>query len=531
MARFATVSLFLCIFAWAEADARRPSTPGRPDAAFTLTESSLAEMRAAMERGQTTSHAIVQAYLDRIATYDGTLHASISINPQALADADDRDRERARGKIRGPLHGIPVALKDNIQTTTMRTTAGALAFAAFTPPYDATLTANLRKAGAVILAKTGMTELANWVAAAMPNNYNAITGQAVNPYGASIDPGGSSSGIGTAANLWAANIGTETSGSILTPATQTGLVGLKPTVGRVSRYGVIPIVTDQDTPGPMAKFVADVALLLGVLEGTAPDPHDPATERCSSPPHHDYSRFLDRKRLRGARIGVPRAYYYQRLARTARVAVDDAIALLSAQGATIVDPADLPSIVDPRPAQNLAQWEICAGDGRSKENDADCSVVLKYGMKRDFNQWLRSLGRAAPVATLSALRMWNRVHAAGGAVRYGQAALDISDEMDLDADRARYEADRSKDLALTATHGIDEVMHRYTLDALLFGGSSGAAVGARAGYPSIVVPWVTDPEPFGITFTGGACSEPTLIGLGYAFEQATHRRRPPPQYP
>ena len=233
---------------------------------------------------------------------------------QCAREADELDRERAAGRLRGPLHGIPIALKDNIHTTDMPTTGGALAFDGFVPPYEATLTKNLRDAGAIIIAKTGMTELANCIAGAptpMPTNYNAVGGFGFNPYDPRRDPrpssdgrpvlatGGSSSGIGTAANFWAANVGTETSGSILSPSNQNMLVGIKPTVGRVSRYGVIPITADQDTAGPMAKSVMDAAILLGVLEGAQPDPNDPATSSCTPPPGRDYTRTLRPNGLAG----------------------------------------------------------------------------------------------------------------------------------------------------------------------------------------------------------------------------------------
>src|SRR5581483_3401524 len=261
--------------------------------AFNVIEASIPDMQKAMKEGRTTSREIVTQYLVRIAKYEDKLHAAITVNPKALEEAEQLDRERARGKIRGPLHGIPIALKDNIHTTDMPTTGGALAFDGFVPPYEATLTTNLRKAGAVIIAKTTMTELANWVAGPptpMPGNYSALGGYGMNPYDPRRDPrdssfdgrpalpsGGSSSGVGTAANLWAANVGTETSGSILNPANQNMLVGIKPTVGRISRYGVIPITADQDTPGPLAKSVTDAAILLGALENATPDPNDRAT--------------------------------------------------------------------------------------------------------------------------------------------------------------------------------------------------------------------------------------------------------------
>ena len=258
---------------------------------FDVVESTIPAMQAAMKEGRVTSRDLVLLSLARIATWEDRLHAVITVNPRALAEADALDSERKAGKVRGPLHGIPVAVKDNIQTADLPTTGGTLAFDGWVPPADATLVKNLRAAGAVILAKTQLTELANWVAASpqpMPNNYNGLNGWGFNPYDARRDPreatfdgrpalntGGSSSGAGTAASFWAANVGTETSGSILSPSNQSMLVGIKPTVGRISRTGVIPITADQDTPGPMARSVTDAAILLGVLEGTAPDPADP----------------------------------------------------------------------------------------------------------------------------------------------------------------------------------------------------------------------------------------------------------------
>jgi len=541
---------------------------------FTVVEATIAEMRAAMEQGRVTSRELVQQYLVRIATYEDRLHAAITVNPRALEEAEARDRERAQGRVRGPLHGIPVALKDNVHTTDMRTTGGALAFESLVPPYEATLTKNLRDAGAIILAKTTLTELENWVAGAptpMPGNYNAVNGQGYNPYDPRKDPreatfdgrpalntGGSSSGAGTAANFWAANVGTETSGSILSPSNQNMLAGIKPTVGRISRYGVIPITADQDTAGPMAKSVSDVAIMLGALESPSPDPNDPATRTCMPPPNRDYTRFLNRDGLRGARVGIPRAFYYNRvtppgesdprggLADDQKKALDAAIAVLKAQGAVVVDPADIPSVVDPDPKNNFLLWGQCSGVNEGRGKDENCSVDLKYGMKRDFNKWLASLGDAAPLKTLSDLRAFNTAHQKAGAIKYGQSNLDISDEMDLERDRARYEADRAKDIRLGGTHGIDEIMKAERLDALVFPGASGAAIAAKPGYPTVIVPHAlvanaptpafppgfdARPGPFGVSFTGMACSEPRLIELAYAFEQATKKRVPPSQFP
>ncbi|HEY2381599.1 MAG TPA: amidase family protein [Terriglobia bacterium] len=547
MKRFLTFVLLLSLSALAARAQKR---------SFSVIEATIPDMQRAMKEKRVTSREIVQQYLARIAAYDDKLRATITVNPNALKEAEELDRERARGRLRGPLHGIPIALKDIIQTTNMPTTGGALAFDGFTPPYEATLTKHLRDAGAIIIAKTSLTELANWVAGAptpMPTNYNPISRYGLNPYDprrdpressdgrAALFPGGSSSGIGTAANFWAANVGTETSGSILTPSNATMLVGIKPTVGRISRYGVIPITADQDTPGPMAKSVADAAILLGVLEGKSADPNDAATNRCPRPPNNDYTRFLKRGGLKGARIGIPRASFYDGLAGARAQAMDDAIDILKQQGAVIVDPADIPSVIDRDPQQNIDLWGICSGAGNAKGNDGNCSVVLKYGMKRDFNRWLSTLEPAARVKTLTELRQWNLKHERGGAIKYGQSNLDISDEMDLEADRTRYEADRARDIALAGTHGIDEVMKGQHLDALLFPGAGGAALAARPGYPTIIVPFAMvpnaglfpdgfdpKPSPFGVSFTGMACSEPRLIELGYSFEQATKRRVPPP---
>jgi amidase len=539
---------------------------------FTVVEATISDMRTAMEQGRVTSQELVTQYLVRIATYEDKLHAALTVNPKAIQEAIERDRERAQGKIRGPLHGIPIALKDNILTTDLPTTGGALAFDGFVPPYDATLVKNLRDAGAVIIAKTGMTELANWVAgspAPMPANYNAEGGYGMNPYDPRRDPrdltfdgrpalttGGSSSGIGTAASFWAGNVGSETSGSILSPSNQNMLAGIKPTVGRISRYGVIPITADQDTAGPMARSVTDAAIMLGALESASPDPNDPATTTCQPPPGRDYTRFLKADGLKGARIGIPRAFYFDKatppdgkdtlrggLTPDQAKVMAEAIDILKQQGAIIVDPADIPSITTPDPDHNLLLWNTCSGANEGKGFDANCSVVLKYGMKRDFNKWLASLGPSAPVKTLTELRVWNITHTKSGAIRYGQSNLDISDEMDVEGDNTRYQLDRAKDIALSATHGIDEVMKADNLDALLFPGPTGAAISAKPGYPTVIVPFgmipnsptppfpdnfAAKPAPFGVSFAGTACSEPRIIELGYAFEQATKRRVPPP---
>ena len=565
---------------------RRP--PGGDAPPFRVAETSLADVKAALASGRVTSREIVSQYLIRLALYEHRVHAAIAINPRALDEADALDRERAAGRIRGPLHGIPVALKDNIHTTDMPTTGGALAFAGLVPPYEATLTKNLRDAGAIIVAKTGLTELANWVAGApnpMPGNYNAVGGFGYNPYDPRPDPregsfdgrpalqtGGSSSGIGTAASFWAASVGSDTGGSVISPSNANMLVGIRPTIGRISRYGVIPITADHDTAGPMARTVTDAAIMMGALESPRPDPNDPATTTCTPPPGRDYTKFLNAGGLKGARIGVPRAYYYDRItlngdrpgrpdgisatttitagrgglsADQARV-MTEAIAVLKAQGAIVVDPADVPSLAAKDPKDNFAAWDFCSGGDQAKGADENCSVNFKYGMKRDFNLWLKSLGPSAPVKTLTELRQWNTAHAQAGAIRFGQSRLDISDEMDLERDRARNEADVTKDNLLSRARGIDGALAPQHLDAILTPGGSGAGLASRAGYPIIVVPFGLVPNapnppfpagfnaklaPFGVGFTGTACSEPRLIEIAYAFEQATKKRVPPPSMP
>jgi amidase len=545
------------------------TSPATQPKSFQIIEATISEMQAAMTSKQLTSRELIEQYLVRIAFYEDRLNAALYVNPRALAEAEALDRERAQGKVRGPLHGIPVALKDNIHTTHMPTSGGALAFARYTPPYEATLTKHLRESGAIIIAKAGLTELANWVAGnptAMPGNYNAVGGFAFNPYDPRPDPretsdgrpalgtGGSSSGIGTAANLWAASVGSDTGGSVISPSNANMLVGIRPSIARISRYGVIPITLDHDTAGPMTRSVADAALMLGAMEGAAPDPQDPATATCTPPPGRDYTPFLRADALKGARIGIPRAFYYDRIdvpgeprprgglnAEQTKV-MADAIGVLKAQGAVIVDPADVPSFTAKNADDNFAAWDFCSGAEHAKGKDANCSINFKYGMKRDFNAWLRSLGPSAPVKTLTELREWNKEHAKAGAIKYGQSRLDISDEMDLAADRARNEADHQKDMRLSRTQGIDAVLNAHKLDAIFTPGGSGAGLAARAGYPIIVVPFGTVPNaptppyppgfnarpaPYGVGFTGTACSEPRLIALAYSFEQATKRRVAP----
>src|SRR6185503_8691588 len=583
--------LILLVLAASVVNVTAQSTGKPAPLSFSVVEATIPEMQRAMREHRVTSRGLVTQYLARIALYDKRINAAITINPHALEDADARDAERAAGKVRGPLHGIPIALKDNIHTTDMRTTGGALAFANFIPPYDATLTKNLRDAGAILIAKTVLTELANWVAGAptpMPGNYSAVGGFAFNPHDPRADPrassdggpvlstGGSSSGAGTAANFWAANVGTDTAGSIVNPAMLTMLVGIRPTTGVISRHGIMPITADQDTAGPMARTVADAAILLGTLVSAAPDPADSATARCTVPPRRDYTAFLKAGALKCARIGIPRAYYYESLpvlagttgttvttgttgtagrggggggrgglndAQTKLMA--EAIDILKRAGAEIVDPANMPTVVDSDPSRNILTYGICSGLNNAKGKDGSCSVVLKYGMKRDFNAYLTGLGAAAPVKSLTELRAFNTEHARAGAIKYGQANLDISDEMDVVADKARYDADRARDVRLAGDRGFKAAIEDNKLDALMFPGWAVSNLASRPGYPEIVVPigmvasggggganpfpqgFDPKPSPYSAAFVGLPCSEPKLIGIAYAFEQLTKRRVPP----
>jgi amidase len=551
-----------------EADEVDPTT-------FNVVEATIPEMQRAMEEGRLTSRQLVTLYLTRMAMYEDRINAVLYVNPNALAEADRLDQERREGRVRGPMHGIPVALKDNIHTNDMPTTGGALAFAGFVPPYDATLSTNLREAGAIIIAKAGLTELANWVAGGptpMPGNYNAVGGFAYNPYDPRRDPrpetgdgrpalgtAGSSSGTGTAASFWAANVGSDTGGSIVGPSNANGLVGIRPTTGRISRWGVIPISGDQDTAGPMARTVTDAAILMGALESPADDPNDPATSICEPPPNRDYTAFLNAGSLQGARIGIPRAFYYDSIPmpgdprRTAggigapqRALLEEVIGTLKAQGAIIVDPANIPAAMDTDPKKSLATIDYCDGLDDRRGQDDDCSIRLKYGFKRDYNIYLASLGDKAPVKTLTEHREWNRAHEKLGAIRFGQARFDISDEMDLERDKARYEADRERDLDMSRTRGLDAVIQEHQLDALFFPSGAASGIASKAGYPVITIPigmvpnapspafpegFNAKPGPYAAYMIGPACSEPKLIGLAYAIEQATKKRVPPPDMP
>lgn len=482
---------------------------------FTLEEATISSLQQAMAAGQVTAAQLVSAYLERIARFDQDgvrLNSVLEINPDALFIAEAMDQERRLSGPRGPLHGIPVLLKDNIDTgDKMHTSAGSHALAASFAPRDAHVTGLLRQAGAVILGKVNMTEWANFMTYGMPSGYSSRGGQVVNPYLPSLSPSGSSSGsaVAVAANLCAVAVGTETSGSIISPANNNGIVGIKPTVGLISRNGIIPIAMSQDTAGPMARTVSDAAILLSAMVGI--DPADPATLVSKGQAHPDYTRFLQADGLRGARIGIPRGPWFggedddeERFGPEEQALFAAAVEKLQALGAEIVDPADL---------AYMEYWR---------------SSVLLYEFKPALNSYLASLGPGAPVRNLRELIAQNEAQPEV-ALRYGQSLLTAAEATSGNLIEPGYLQDRLRDLRQTRTEGIDATMAEHRLDALLFPGPHGCWIPARAGYPSIQVPagYTRDGRPFGITLTGRAWSEPTLIRLAYGFEQATLHRKPP----
>ncbi|MEV4597024.1 amidase family protein [Amycolatopsis sp. NPDC049253] len=452
--------------------------------------------------------ALARACLDRIAALDErgpALHAVRALNPGALADAEAADRRLLAGD-HGPLIGIPVLLKDNIDVLGMPTTAGSLALEHSYPVADAPLVTALRRAGAVILGKVNLTELANFLTAGMPGGYSSLGGQVLNPYDVTQTPSGSSSGsaVAVAAGLAALSVGSETSGSILGPACANSVVGLKPTVGLVPRTGLVPIAGSQDTAGPLARTVADVAALLTVL--AARDERDPAT--AANPlADHDFAGDLDRAAVRGRRIGVVLGCVPEE-GSDDRALWDDATQAMRELGATLV-PVEL--------------------DTRSGIEGG--SSVLTYEFGRDLDTYLSGLPEDAPCRSLADVIAFNEAHSAA-VLKFGQTralAAQAKDRAPGSADTRRYLADRAQDL-VESRDRLDALLRAENLAALLFAGYPGASIGARAGYPSLALPAgyrAADRRPFGITLLGPAWSEPELLGLGHAFEQATHLRRPP----
>jgi amidase len=481
-----------------------------------------------MQSGRETARSLAEKYLARIDAIDKrgpSLRSVLEVNPEALAIADRLDAERKSRGPRGPLHGIPILLKDNIATADrMMTTAGSLALVGATPPKDAFIVNRLREAGAVILGKTNLSEWANFRSTHSTSGWSGRGGLTRNPYALDRNPSGSSSGSGAAvaANLSAAAVGTETDGSIVSPSNNNGLVGIKPTLGLLSRSGIVPIAHSQDTAGPMTRTVADAAALLGAM--SASDADDPATKDSDRRGRRDYSSSLDANGLKGARIGVVRNRLFGYSAVTDALA-EQAIADMKREGAVIVDPANIPTL------------------GRFDESEFD---VLQYEFKADVNTYLASLAPAAGVHSLMDVITFNETHKSDELPHFGQEIMVMAQKKGPLTD-AKYLAQLASNRRFAGAMGIDATMKTYRLDALvaptggpawlidLVNGDGGTAtapgpstVTSVAGYPHITVPMgFVRGLPVGISFFGRAWSEPTLIKLAYAYEQATKHRRPP----
>ncbi|WP_430788847.1 amidase family protein [Virgibacillus flavescens] len=468
-----------------------------------INEVTINSIQEKMETGKLTAFSLTTMYLEQIAKYNSSgpkINAVIEINPDALSIAETLDVEREKSGKRGPLHGIPLLIKDNIDSADkMHTSAGSIALANHYAREDAFVTKMLRDAGAIILGKTNLTEWANFMTQGMTNGYSSRGGQVLNPYG-EFDVGGSSSGSGAsiAANFAVAAIGTETDGSILSPASSNSVVGIKPTVGLISRSGIIPISHSQDTAGPMTRSVEDAAIILGALTGE--DKMDPATSTNKNR-ISDYTRFLNEDGLKNARIGVSKNYL-KKLDEHDLKLINQALADIKNSGAEIVDTIELPV-------------------------DLPDSSVLYHEFKNGVNAYLGKLSSHTPVHSLLDVINFNQSHASN-ALKFGQTVLIESETKSGTLTEKEYITDRLRDIR-QSNEKIKEIMEKDRLDALFFPSYYGSSIAARAGFPSITVPagYTDTGKPVGATFTGEAYSEPKLIEVAYAYEQATKHRKPP----
>jgi amidase len=499
-------------------------SPVQRDSPFELNELSINDLQRGMESGKFTSRSLVEKYLARIEAVDAAgpqLKSVIEVNPDALALADASDDERRAERVRGPLHGIPVLIKDNIDTADkMATTAGSLALVGAKPPEDSFVVKQLRTAGAIVLGKTNLSEWANIRSNYSTSGWSGRGGLTRNPYALDRNPCGSSSGSGAAvaANLCAVAVGTETDGSILCPSSVCGIVGIKPTVGLVSRTGIIPISHSQDTAGPMARTVRDAAVLLGILAGI--DPQDAITAESKEHAKTDYATTLDAGGLKGATIGVARNHFD--FHDGVEAVMNEVLEEIKKAGATLIDTEAL-RVVD--------------------ESGSSESTVLRYELKADMAAYLARLGPNAPVKSLKDIIEFNNRNKEKEMPYFGQDVFVKAEALGPLTDYKYLEA-LAKCRRLARTEGIDAVMDKHKLDAIVaptmgpacltdlvngdrwLGGSTSAA--AVAGYPSITVPaGFVFGLPLGLSFFGRAWSEPTLLKLAYAFEQATKRRMPP----
>jgi amidase len=510
----------------ADRGAGRAAPPKTGPAAFALEEATVAGLQEMMTSGKATSESVVSLYLERIDEIDRrgpALNAVIEVNPDAVAIARELDRERREKGPRGPFHGIPVLVKDNIDTAdAMETTAGSLALLGSKPAKDAFVVERLREAGAVILGKTNLSEWANFRSTRSTSGWSGRGGQTRHPYALDRNPSGSSSGsaVAVAANLVAAAVGTETDGSIVSPASACGIVGLKPTVGLVSRSGIVPIAHSQDTAGPMARTVADAAALLGAMAG--PDPDDPVTSEAGVRMYMDYREFLVDDGLRGARIGVVRSRSFN-FAKTLDPILDSAVEAMRTAGAEVVDPVEFPTL--------------------GQTDDSEYEVLL-YEFKADLEAFFAKRPGAA-VRTMADLIAFNEKNAAREMPFFGQEILERAAKKGPLTEKAYVDA-LAKNHELMRAKGIDAVLAAHKLDALFvltngpahltdlingdsFSGSSSSPA-AVAGYPTITLPagWVHG-LPVGVSFVGAAWSEPVLIRLAYGLERALGpgMRKPP----
>jgi amidase len=516
-----------------------------------LENTPMSDIIHALASGQVTATALTKGYLARIVAYDrdGPMLNSVrELNPDALTIAGKLDDTKP--SVKRPLAGVPILVKDNIATGDKQpTTAGSLALEGARAMSDATVVKLLRDAGAVILGKANLTEFANMLAIDMPAGYSSLGGQVKNPYAPAlvddrgipiVSPGGSSSGsaVAVAAGMCAASIGTETSGSLLYPASQNGLVTVKPTVGLISRAGILPISHSQDTAGPMTRTVRDAAMLLNVL--AAKDPLDPATQRQRRP--IDYAADLAHDAMKGARIGVPsdpadplNDCYYGKLPPKWVKVMANALKVLEDLGAVIVR-ANMPTlgwIGGPGTTMAVLNRNPLS---RFKGNPTTPPIVFLYELKRDLNLYLKDWATNTGIKTIADIVAFNEANA-GKALRFGQDLFLAANITKGDLSEREYKSARAMDLLAAKTRGMDAYMNQHKLDAVLFAGNTGAAIAAKAGYPSVMVAGGlisgtdgkdTPDYPLGVTFTGRAWSEHELLRLAYAYEQASNIRKPPP---
>lgn len=470
-----------------------------------LEEATIKQMQEMMSSYELTSEDLVYMYLELISKRNPNVNAVLEVNPKAVQIAQSLDYERSISGPRSMLHGIPILIKDNIDTgDDLHTSAGSLSLANHYASQDATVIKRLRDAGAIILGKTNLTEWANFMSNRMTNGFSSRGGQVKNPYGP-FDVGGSSSGSASAiaSNLAAAAIGTETSGSILNPAAQNGLVGLKPTVGAVSRTGIIPLSHTQDTAGPMARTVEDAVHVFATIIGA--DELDPISQRSAKFNDIDWNSYLDLKAFKGKRIGIARSIFEKELSSERAELFEEQVSQLRELGAVIVDSVDIKCL----------------------EDDLGYAVLI-HEFKANLNSYLAKTNPSNPIRSLSDVIHFNNEHPEE-TLQFGQILLEKSENTTGTLTEREYIEALERNRYMAGEIGLGKSLDDLELDALVFPQDHGCSIGAAAGFPSITVPagFSQAGEPFGLTFSGRAWSEPMLISLGYAFEQKVRARRKP----